>query len=168
MVDYRVGSEKFEITIVDNNLKGFIKLTLTEEDGPHIKLQYQIELKEGGAIISFFDIKEEESDADRVKLFHIVGIKSSDSWIFPLEEAVIKFDNSPGKLTERGDTFYESIPDEGIENYVLNMVLVGGSRRKRRKVRKKGTKKKARKRRRIKTRRKKKRKSKRRTKRRKN
>ena len=151
---YAIGSDKFEISNIEQ-LRGKIIFTLSNdvgnEDGPYIEYQYQIEplTEEKPAIISFFvipayDYHQQLADEDRVKLFHIEAREDGSGKNFFLEDAVVK-----DKMGNEGVKFYERIEEEdAIQDVILKMELVGGSRKKRRKV--------SRNRKKIKTRRRKK------------
>jgi hypothetical protein len=154
-IKYRIGGwgdgSEEEIEVASDNLRGVMTFKLGE-DGPYHQFEYQIEppgLNEE-AIISFFcKHNPRRNDANRVKLFYIVGTSnSSNQVIFDIKDSELKDKNVNDSLPDGGISFY-SLIEEGkeIDEFVLNVEMsiddrIAGGRRKKKSRKKKSHKKK--------------------------
>lgn len=152
-ITYRIGGWRNgsaeEIEVASDNLRGVMRFKLGE-DGPYHQFEYQIDPKE--AIISFFcKHNPRRNDANRVKLFYIVGTSNSslpNQVIFDMKDSELKDKNDNDSLPVGGNYFYNLI-EEGkeIHEFVLNVEMsiddrIAGGRRKKKSRKKKSHKKK--------------------------
>ena len=157
------GDGSAEIKV--DNLRGVMTFTLGE-DGPCHQFEYQIEPHglNGESIISFFCKHNPRlKDADRVKLFHIVGRTSPffpNQVVFDMTKSVLKDKTDNDSLPVGGNYFYNLIAEgKKIDDFVLNVEMVrddriAGGRRKKKSRKKKSHKKKSHKKKSIRQRRK--------------
>ena len=146
------GDGSAEIKV--DNLRGVMTFTLGE-DGPCHQFEYQIEPHglNGESIISFFCKHNPRlKDADRVKLFHIVGRTSPffpNQVVFDMTKSVLKDKTDNDSLPVGGNYFYNLIAEgKKIDDFVLNVEMVrddriAGGRRKKKSRKKKSHKKKS-------------------------
>jgi len=137
-----------------DNLRGVMKFKLGPY-GPYYQFEYQIEPPglNGESIISFFCKHNQRlDDADRVKLFHIVGRTSPffpNQVVFDMTKSVLKDKTDNDSLPVGGNYFYNLIEEgEKIDDFVLNVEMVrddriAGGRRKKKSHKKKSHKKKS-------------------------